>query len=123
LLKIVKAFKILLNIVILFIFFVFQVVSKDWFKPYKYITFKPISSKDNLIIISIKLEVIVLKVGSALGKESLEGSLVSLIRAGLVYLIGLSLLSYVKEINLLLEGCNLGRYILGTIIITNTRES
>jgi hypothetical protein len=79
------------------------------------------SSKDNLVIVGIKLEVIVLKVGSALGKESLEDSLISLIRARLIYLISLSLLSHIEEINLLLESYNLGHYILDTIIITNTR--
>jgi hypothetical protein len=80
-----------------------------------------VSSKDNLVVISIKLEVIVLKVGLVLGKESLKGPLVSFIRARLIYLVGLSLLSCVEEINLLLEGCNLGYYILDVVIITNTR--
>jgi hypothetical protein len=70
------------------------------------------SSKDNLIIIGIKLEVIVLKVGLVLGKESLEGSLISLIRARLIYLISLSLLSYIEEINLLLKSYNLGRVMI-----------
>jgi len=59
------------------------------------------SSKDNFVIIGIKLEVIVFKVGLALGKESLEGFLVFLIRAGLVYLVGLGLLSCVEEIDFL----------------------
>jgi hypothetical protein len=79
------------------------------------------SSKDNFIIIDIKLEVMVLKVGLILGKKFLEGFFISFIEAGLVYLIGLGLLSRIEKINLLLEGCNLGRYILG-IIITNTRK-
>jgi hypothetical protein len=64
----------------------------------------------------------VLKVGSALNKKSLKGSLISLIGAGLVYLIGLGLLSYIEEINLLLKGYNLSRRVLGIIIVTNTRE-
>jgi hypothetical protein len=61
------------------------------------------------------------KVGLALGKESLEGSLVSLIGARLVHLIGLGLLNHIEEINLLLKSYNLGRHILSVIIITNTR--
>jgi hypothetical protein len=64
----------------------------------------------------------VLKIGLVLGEESLEGFLISFIGAGLVYLVGLGLLSYVEEINFLLEGYNLGRRILGVIIITNTRR-
>jgi hypothetical protein len=41
----------------------------------------------------VKLVSIVFKVGSVLGKESLEGFFVSLIGAGLVYLVSLGLLN------------------------------
>jgi hypothetical protein len=91
-----------------------------------------ITTKSNMLLLAATLEslylgvnitcsIIVLKVGSALGKKSLEGLFVSLIGAGLVYFVGLGLLSCVEKINLLLEGYNLGHYILGIIIITNTR--
>jgi hypothetical protein len=78
------------------------------------------SNKDNFIVISIKLKVVILKIGSALGKESLEGFLISLIGARLIYLISLCLLNYIEEINLLLESCNLSYCVLN-IIITNTK--
>ena len=64
---------------------------------------------------------IVFKVNTVLGKEFLEGFLVSLIGAGLVYLIGLNLLGRIEEINFLLKLCDLYRYILGIIVTTNVR--
>jgi hypothetical protein len=57
----------------------------------------------------------------ALGKKPLEGPLVFLIGARFIHLIGLSQLSYVEEINLLLEGYDLGYHVLGIVVITNTR--
>ena len=69
----------------------------------------------------IKLVSVVFKVSTVLGKESLEGSLISLIEARLVYLIGLGLLGRIKEVNFLLEHYNLYRHILGIIITINIR--
>ena len=74
-------------------------------------------SKNDLIIMGTKLLVVVLKVGLTLGKESLEGSLVSLIRFRLIYLISFSLLSSIEKVNLLLKLGNLVSYFLGIIII------
>jgi hypothetical protein len=115
--KIVEASKNLFSIIILVAFFVFQIVSKGRFKLYKGIAFKPGFSKDNLVVIGVKLVSIVFKVGLVLGKESLEGFFISLIGAGLVYLISLGLLNQVEEINLLLEGYNLSFYALGIVVI------
>jgi hypothetical protein len=74
------------------------------------------SGKDNLVAFGIKLEVIVLKVGTTLSKELLESLFVFLIRAGLVYLVGLGLLDRVELHNLLLELSNLVCYLLGSSI-------
>jgi hypothetical protein len=78
-------------------------------------------SKDDLVVIGVKLEEIVLKVGSVLSKELLEGFFVFLIGARLIYFVGLCLLSRVEKINLLLEGCNLGRHVLSIVVIITTR--
>ena len=118
--KVFKAFKNLFSIIIPDSFFVFQVVPKSRFKLCKYITFKVIFSKNDLIIVYAKLIVVVLKVGPVLGEESLKGSLISLIRSRLIYLIGLSLLSNIEEINFLLKRSNLRYYIL-RVIITSAR--
>ena len=74
-------------------------------------------SKNNLIIIGTKLLVVVLKVGPILSKESLEGSLISLIKSRLIHLISFSLLDSIKKVNLLLKLSNLAYYFLGIIII------
>ena len=74
-------------------------------------------SENNLIIIGTELLVVVLKVGPILGKESLKGSLISLIRSRLVYLVGSSLLNSIEKVNLLLKLGNLAYYFLGIIII------
>jgi hypothetical protein len=87
------------------------------------------SSKDNLVIFSIKLDIIVLKVYIILDKKPLEGFFISLIKAKLIYFIGLSLLDKVELYNLLLELFNLVHHLLGSnikgsrglAIITNTR--
>ena len=64
-----------------------------------------------------KLLVVVLKVGPTLGKKSLKGSLISLIRSRLIYLISSSLLNSIEKVNLLLKLSNLAYYFLGIIII------
>ena len=74
-------------------------------------------SENDLIIIGTKLLVVVLKVGPILGKESLEGSLISLIKFRLIYLISFNLLNNIKKVNLLLKLGNLAYYFLGIIII------
>ena len=76
-----------------------------------------IFSKNDPIIISTKLLVVVLKVGLILGEKSLKGSLISLIRSRLIYLISFSLLDSIKKVNLLLKLSNLAYYFLGIIII------
>ena len=73
-------------------------------------------SKNDLIVMGTKLLVVVLKVGPILGKESLKGSLISLIRFKFIYLISFSLLSSIKKVNLLLKLGNLVNYFLGIII-------
>jgi hypothetical protein len=73
------------------------------------------SSKDDLVVIGFKLEVVVLKVGSVLYKEPLEGFLVSLIGAGLVYFKSLGLLEYIEMYNLLLELANLITYFFNRV--------
>jgi hypothetical protein len=80
-----------------------------------------VSSKDNFVVIGVKLEVIVLKVGLVLGEESLKGFFLSFIGAGLIYLVGSSLLGYIKEIDFLLESCDLDYHILD-VIIANARK-
>ena len=74
-------------------------------------------SENDLIIIGTKLLVVVLKVGPILGEESLEGSLISLIRSRLIHLIGSSLLDSIKKVNFLLKLGNLAYHFLGIIII------
>ena len=76
-----------------------------------------IFSENNLIIISTKLLVVVLKVGPILGEKSLEGSLISLIKFRLIYLIGSSLLDSIEKVDLLLKLGNLAYHFLGIIII------
>jgi hypothetical protein len=76
------------------------------------------SSKNNLIIISIKLEVIILKVGIILCKKPLEGFLVSLIGARLIYLKSLSLLEYIEMYDLLLELANLITYFFNRVSLS-----
>jgi len=56
-----------------------------------------------------------LKVGAALCEKSLEGSFVSLIGAGLVYLKSLGLLKRIETYNLLLELANLITYFLNRV--------
>ena len=73
------------------------------------------SSKYNLVVVSLKLEVVVLKVGTILYKEPLEGSLVSLIEAGLVYLKSLGLLEGIEIYNFLLKLANLITYFLNRV--------
>ena len=69
-----------------------------------------------------KLVFIVLKVSIALGKESLKGPLISLIRSRLIYFISLSLLNHIKGINFLLELGNLVYHFLGRVfVITSGR--
>lgn len=73
---------------------------------------------------SIKLESILFKVSLILNKESLKGSFISFIRAKLIYLIKLSLLSSIKVINLLLKSFNLINKVLSIkVIIINIKES
>ena len=74
-------------------------------------------SKNDPIIMGTKLLVVVLKVSPILGKESLEGSLISLIKFRLIYLIGFSLLDSIEKVNLLLKLGNLAYHFLGIIII------
>ena len=71
------------------------------------------SGKDNLVVVSSELKLIVLKVSITLSKESLKRSLVSFVRAGLVYLVSLSLLNYVKTVDFLLESSDLVNELLG----------
>jgi hypothetical protein len=76
------------------------------------------SSKNNLVIISVKLEVIILEVGIVLCKKPLEGSLISLIGARLIYLESLGLLEYIEMYNLLLELANLITYFLNRVSLS-----
>ena len=69
----------------------------------------------------VKLVPVVLKVSTVLGKELLEGFFISLMEAGLVYLIGLGLLGYIEKVNFLLERYNLYCRVLNIIIATNIR--
>ena len=65
---------------------------------------------------------IVLKVGIALGKESLKGPFISLIRFRLIYFIGLGLLDYMEGIDFLLELGDLVYYFLSRVfVITSSR--
>jgi hypothetical protein len=80
-----------------------------------YISFKAISSKNNLIIVSFKLEVVMLKVNIILYKESLKGFLISLIGAGLVYLKSPDLLEYIEIYNFLLKLANLFTHFLNRV--------
>ena len=74
-------------------------------------------SKNNPIIMGTKLLVIVLKVSLILSEKSLKGSLISLIRSKLIYLISSSLLDNMEKVNLLLKLGNLAYHFLGIIII------
>lgn len=111
--KVVKALKYFLCVVVLFFFFILQVVPKGRFKLCQCVSFEAVFSEDNLVVVGLKLEGIMLKVGSALGEKSLEGPLVSFIGAGLIHLIGLGLLGNIKAINFLLEESNLVGKFLG----------
>jgi hypothetical protein len=62
-----------------------------------------------------KLEVIILKVGTALCKKPLEGFLVFLIGARLVYFKSLGLLEHIEMHNLLLELANLITHFLNGV--------
>ena len=73
------------------------------------------SNKNNFIIISFKLEIIIFKVDIILYKEFLKGFLVSLIGARLVYLKSLGLLKYIEIYNFLLELANLFAYFLNKV--------
>jgi len=59
-----------------------------------------------------------LKVGTVLCKKPLEGSLISLIEAGLIYLKSLSLLEYIEMHNLLLELANLIIHFLNRVSLS-----
>jgi hypothetical protein len=76
------------------------------------------SSEDDLVMMSIKLEVVVFEVGIVLYKESLEGSLISLVGARLVHLEGLGLLKYMEIYNLLLELANLITYFFNRVSLS-----
>jgi hypothetical protein len=71
--KVAIFLKDLLNIVILTIYLIFKIIPKNRFKPSKGIILKAISSKDNFIIISYKLSLIMFKVNIVLSKKSLKG--------------------------------------------------
>ena len=73
------------------------------------------SSKNNLVVVGFKLEMIVFKVGTALYKESLESFLISLIGARLVYFESLGLLERIEIYNFLLELANLITYFLDRV--------
>jgi hypothetical protein len=64
---------------------------------------------------SVELEVIMFEVGTALYEEFLEGFLVFLIGARLVYFESLGLLKYIEMYNLLLELANLITYFLNGV--------
>ena len=76
------------------------------------------SSKNDLVIIGFKLEIVMLKVGTVLYEESLEGSLVSLVGAGLIYLKSPGLLEYIETYNLLLELANLFAYFFDRVSLS-----
>ena len=66
---------------------------------------------------------VVFEVSIVLGEEFLEGFFVSLIGAGLIYLVGLGVLGCMEEVNFLLKCYNLCRYILGIVVTTNVGGS
>jgi hypothetical protein len=71
--KVTIFLKDLLNVIILTIYLILKIVFKNRFKLSKGIIFKVISGKNNLIIISYKLSLIILKVSTVLSKEFLKG--------------------------------------------------
>jgi len=66
---------------------------------------------------------VVFKVSTVLGEKSLEGFLISLIGARLVYLVGLGLLGYIEKVNFLLKHYNLCCRVLSIIVAINIGRS